>query len=237
MSRLPQPGSDNGVWGDILNDFLLQEHTSAGALKIRTDGTLNAYYQKPGSGIPKTDFASSVQTTLNTSYPVINVTTYGATGDGSTDDTSAIQSALNAVPSSGATVVLPAGTYIISSTLTIDKDATILTGVGGGSTIRVSGGALGIDAIKIGNGSTTRAHCAVRNLHLDAASQKTGGTGILLSKCFKIWLENILVEKQYRSLGEYPVASCKIIALHVSLSGYRNSDFAANITVGPRLSH
>src|SRR6266702_4440519 len=122
MSRLPQPGSDNGVWGSVLNDFLLQEHTSAGALKIRTDGTLNAYYQKPGSGIPKTDFASSVQTTLDASYPIINVKTYGATGNGSTDDTTAIQNAINAVSSSGGTVLLPAGTYIVSSTLTIDKD-------------------------------------------------------------------------------------------------------------------
>ena len=38
--RLPNPGSDSGTWGDVLNDFLLQEHTSTGALKIRTDGTI-----------------------------------------------------------------------------------------------------------------------------------------------------------------------------------------------------
>lgn len=39
MSRLPQPGADQGVWGDILNDFLLREHTPDGALKIRADNT------------------------------------------------------------------------------------------------------------------------------------------------------------------------------------------------------
>ncbi len=200
MSRLPQPGSDNGVWGDILNDFLLQEHTSGGALKIRTDGTLNAYYQKPGSGIPKADLASAVQTTLDTSYSVFNVKSYGATGDGSTDDTVAIQAAINAVPSTGGKVVLPAGVYMISSTLTIDKDGTILAGVGAGTTIRVAGSALGIDAIKIGNGSTTRAHCGVLNLRLDASAQKTAGRGIFLTKCFKIWLQNLLIEKQYRAL-------------------------------------
>lgn len=33
MSRLPTPGSDSGTWGDVLNDFLLQAHTSSGALK------------------------------------------------------------------------------------------------------------------------------------------------------------------------------------------------------------
>ena len=33
MARLPNPGSDDGVWGDVLNDFLLVEHNSDGTLK------------------------------------------------------------------------------------------------------------------------------------------------------------------------------------------------------------
>lgn len=33
MSRLPQPGSDDGLWGGILNDFLEQVHTVDGDLK------------------------------------------------------------------------------------------------------------------------------------------------------------------------------------------------------------
>lgn len=33
MARLPQPGADQGQWGNILNDFLLQSHNSDGSLK------------------------------------------------------------------------------------------------------------------------------------------------------------------------------------------------------------
>ena len=33
MSRLPTPGSDNGAWGDILNDFLGVAHNTDGSLK------------------------------------------------------------------------------------------------------------------------------------------------------------------------------------------------------------
>ncbi len=33
MARLPQPGSDQGTWGDILNDFLAQTHNADGTLK------------------------------------------------------------------------------------------------------------------------------------------------------------------------------------------------------------
>lgn len=37
MARLPSPGSDSGVWGDILNDFLSVEHTASGTLKKAGD--------------------------------------------------------------------------------------------------------------------------------------------------------------------------------------------------------
>lgn len=57
MSRLPEPGSDTNIWGDILNDFLAVEHNTDGTLKIRADGTLN-FYTKPAGGIPKGDLSA-----------------------------------------------------------------------------------------------------------------------------------------------------------------------------------
>lgn len=33
MARLPQPGGDNGTWGDVLNDYLSQTHKTDGSLK------------------------------------------------------------------------------------------------------------------------------------------------------------------------------------------------------------
>lgn len=33
MARLPQPGSDGGIWGDVLNDFLSVSHSVDGTLK------------------------------------------------------------------------------------------------------------------------------------------------------------------------------------------------------------
>jgi len=33
MSRLPIPGSDNGTWGDILNDYLQVSHNTDGTIK------------------------------------------------------------------------------------------------------------------------------------------------------------------------------------------------------------
>lgn len=53
------------------------------------------------------------QTLLAVTNPWISVTDYGATGNGATDDTVAIQNALNALPASGGTVFFPCGTYLI----------------------------------------------------------------------------------------------------------------------------
>jgi hypothetical protein len=39
VPRLPNPGSDDDVWGDVLNDFLLQSHKSDGTLKDASVGT------------------------------------------------------------------------------------------------------------------------------------------------------------------------------------------------------
>lgn len=33
MARLPVPGSDDGTWGDILNEYLQQSHNADGTLK------------------------------------------------------------------------------------------------------------------------------------------------------------------------------------------------------------
>ena len=33
MARLPTPGSDNGTWGEVLNDFLAVAHTTSGTIK------------------------------------------------------------------------------------------------------------------------------------------------------------------------------------------------------------
>ena len=48
---------------------------------------------------------------------VLNVKEFGAKGDGVTDDTKAIQAALNAYPNGGRIIYLPNGTYLISETL------------------------------------------------------------------------------------------------------------------------
>ena len=41
MARLPQPGADQGTWGDVLNEYLLQSLTATGQLKADVVGEAN----------------------------------------------------------------------------------------------------------------------------------------------------------------------------------------------------
>lgn len=50
---------------------------------------------------------------------VRNVRNYGAYGNGSHDDTTGIQRAIDSLPSTGGTVYIPAGTYLVDATRTI----------------------------------------------------------------------------------------------------------------------
>lgn len=66
---------------------------------------------------------------------VVSVKDFGAVGDGVTNDTVAIQSAIDAIPASGGAVFLPAGVYNLTATLTITNKAITLHGEGAGVSI------------------------------------------------------------------------------------------------------
>ncbi len=86
----------------------------------------------------------TVDDVLTRNSPHRNVKAYGAVGDGSTDDTAAIQSALDAA-NDGDTIFLPPGTYRVTSTLSQSNKSLAIVGMGSGtSTIRAEHGTNGI---------------------------------------------------------------------------------------------
>jgi hypothetical protein len=68
MPRLPQPGGDDGNWGDILNDFLRQTHNADGSLKPIARTQLDSATR---ASLDKGDLAPIllVYNTQSSSYP------------------------------------------------------------------------------------------------------------------------------------------------------------------------
>lgn len=60
----------------------------------------------------------------------LNVKSYGAVGNGSTDDTGAFNAALAAAPLTGAEIYIPAGTYKLTSTLSVVDKSIAFRGEG-----------------------------------------------------------------------------------------------------------
>lgn len=123
MARLPQPGGDRGTWGDILNDFLSQAHNADGTIKSMPRNAADI-------GAEPTGLSTATQGMLSAAYlPVLTPEKYGAIGDGSADDTAAVQSAL-AAAGNGQNVYLR-GTYKVTSQLSLsNKTGVVVYGPG-----------------------------------------------------------------------------------------------------------
>jgi parallel beta-helix repeat protein len=106
----------------------------------------------------------------------LNVVIYEADPTGATDSTSAIQAALNAVPSGGGVVYIPAGTYLVSASLTM-ASGTMLVGDGWASELFMAADA---NLEHIADASDT-SECCIRDLQINGngTNQTGGGTSMV----------------------------------------------------------
>lgn len=95
-----------------------------------SSGAANGYVRETGQATDRLlkDALSDIR---SANFPYYNVRDYGAVGNGVADDTSAIQATINAaVAASGGVVFVPAGTYILTSGLSVAGVFVALLGVG-----------------------------------------------------------------------------------------------------------
>lgn len=119
----------------------------------------------------------TVQSWMNQAF--INVKTFGATGDGTTDDGTACQAAIAYASglTGGGIVYFPAGTYVTSSGLTVGTSMVTLLGVGSRSSV-IKNTSATATALTL----TSLTGFAVRDLQITHSSTSTGD-GISASTC------------------------------------------------------
>jgi hypothetical protein len=117
---------------DAGNDISAFSLTLGGNLSVAgnatVSGTLTATNFNPGGFNPSTLTVTGNET-VQGPRPRIDVTAYGAKGDGSTDDTAAIQAAITAACAQGSrpTVFFPPGGYVVTQTQTPSTSAIFTT--------------------------------------------------------------------------------------------------------------
>jgi hypothetical protein len=173
MTRLPNIGEEE--WGDVLNEFLLVSHNTDGTPRKDNPellaGTVGLSDLKttnlPSDPILKTPLLSHDGTDLVWKTSIeINVRDYGAVGDGVTDDTDAIQSAINAAGSG--LVVFPSGVFMTTG-VKIRNKGTALRGDGrfGTRIRRLSGTAPLIDMSGTGTNLGHLRYDTISNFQVD----------------------------------------------------------------------
>ena len=102
---------------------------------------------------------------------VVSVKDFGAVGDGTTDDTAAVQAALN----TGRAVLAPKGTYKLTSTLNVTVDNTGLIGEGKGTVFAPGAGTS--DIFSLGDGTNAISGLRFENFTIWPSATRTGGYG------------------------------------------------------------
>ena len=139
----------------------------------------NVSYNQGGTGAVN----QSVQSKLQES---VSVKDFGAVGDGVTDDTAAIQAAINVA----AKIIVPAGTYKVIDTLTL-KDNTTFQGDGVGLTIinYASSSALSSGALLLLDGADS---AYVSDLSITHSLSASGVSGIkMIGASYNVKLERL----------------------------------------------
>ena len=150
------------------------------------------------TGVPKVLAAVYSPPTRQRGSTTLNVRNWGARGDGATDDTTAFQYAIDALPSSGGTVVVPAGDYVIDPTRNVRLRSNMHLLLQDGARLRAKRNdkerAYVLMAYKISNVEISGGQIiGDRETHLGTAGE--WGHGIMIRGSSKITVRDIHVSK------------------------------------------
>lgn len=106
-----------------------------------------------------------------------NVRDFGAVGDGVTDDTTAFEAAIAAMPVAGGVLHVPEGTYVVQ--LTTDKDRLTVAGIGQASVLRSPDGAASSSRTLILAGND----CTLRDITVNGSVELNNSWNSIVHDC------------------------------------------------------
>lgn len=143
---------------------------------------------------------NAVNDICNNSQVTINVKAFGAVGDDTTDDTAAIQAAINSISGVGGVVYFPTGNYKVTSQLNVNHDGVCFKGDGArSSTIRVyqnTGYGVAVQAAS-SPGTTYVNNFYMSDMGIRARTKTTANACLYLNKVQGVFIDNVSFEDHY----------------------------------------
>jgi hypothetical protein len=207
------PGINGGV-----------ETTLEAVLATATTSLGSAFQYKESSGATARSYVDWLGET------VVSVKDFAAVGDGSTDDTVAIQAASDRVKArGGGWVYFPKGTYKISSALTVDTVGVCWKGSGRTSIIKNFGTTTA--AVSINAGSAIDSKIIIKDLAI-TASTTSSGAALTVANGNRIRIEGVAVALHRTGISVSAVSEAVVIGC--TLESTDDNAAASGITVGTR---
>jgi hypothetical protein len=162
----------------------------------------------------------------------VSVKDFGALGDSTTDDTVAIQAAIDSLSANGGLVYFPAGKYVITNTISIDLNYITLQGDGNNvSWIKVVGS--NIDAIYItGVSGTPRRNIMIRDMSIISNTAGSTNTGILLQYTAFVILQRMQIHDFINGLTMQGATNTQLDTIGATYNGGSNNFIGFNIYGG-----
>ena len=164
--------------------------------------------------------------------PFIDVTAYGAKGDGSTDDTTAIQNAIASLSGSvGGSIYFPCGTYKVSSSLAFATSSTLnnvaLIGANMDCAI-IEQSATNTISVDIGPGGSP-VNYRIRDITIRCKTSVTCGTGLRIQGANEFMVDHVRVN-EHGACGAFikDVITSTFVHLYIT----NNSGTCGGLTTG-----
>jgi polygalacturonase len=187
-TNFQETSSTTVTFVDGLNVGDVVEFSTAEAISTTVSSADDVSYIQGGAGSVYRNVTSKLQES-------VSVKDFGATGDGATDDTTAIQAAV----AIGGSIYFPTGTYKITGQITLTSDLEIY-GDGASSLIQMADD--GFIAFSTGTSGTAKSNIIVRDLQINGGGQNgnindgyAGNYGVYITAATNVKLDNLTITK------------------------------------------